>query len=268
MPDITNETDAIKIAFGEYMNRWYDSIIPTTKQNEAFLARGFSNCVKWASGRMVDEAQKMLDSYRKNDNEGGVNNDSKLPVVLAAMSRDYTPVSGAWGEQAHEQYVVLEDAEDASFYRYRQSQFEVRVQVVFIGAESPTTRNLANSFCWFIGQPINRHFFSKYVWGQYELEMPNMIEDPDVILQAVDTEQKNLVMLAVDLMLKITVPHLKAPADGEETDNSGRNPEGYPVVQEVVTTHIKDIWPTGVRNESVTNTQTITESGVTNVENT
>lgn len=243
---ITNDSIAFKTGFGEYMGRWFTGIIPTTDAAQAFINRGFTGSVKWAAGRMIDDAEAMLESYRRNENETAVNANSRLPVVLAAMARDYTPTTGDWGgRQVPRRLVALTDEPNASVYGYAQSAHDVRVQVAFFAAEEATARNLANQFCWFIGQPVNRRFITKYQWGQYELEIPVMLETPDVIITNAAGEQKNLVIMTVDLTFKVVVPHLDAPVPPAMTDGSGRDPEGYPVVTDVSVVHIKNKAPVG-----------------------
>lgn len=247
MPEITNDADAFKTGFGEYMGRWFTGFIPTTDAAQAFVARGFTSSVKWAAGRMIDDAEAMLESYRRNENATAVNSNSRLPIIIAAMARDYTPTTGDWvGKQVPRHLVALTDEPNASVYGYAQSAHDVRVQVAFFAAEEATARNMANQFCWFIGQPVNRRFNTRYQWGQYTLENQVMLETPDVIVtNAGGGEQKNLVILTVDLTFKVTVPHLDAPVPPAMTDGSGRNPEGYPVVAEISAVHIKNKAPIG-----------------------
>lgn len=221
----------LKDAFGLFMARWYRELYGDTKAVQEFIARGFAHSCQWASGRMVDDAQAMLDAYRKNDNAPQGRN-TLLPVVLVGMAKDYTPMGADWGgRQIDRQLIQIE--EGGSVYGYRQAMLEVRVQVVIIAAEDSTAKSLAAQFCMFAGFIRNRRFKAVHTFGQYSVEMPVVIENPDTIFMSVANDQKNLTILAGDLTLKAQIPYFDAPRAGEENDGTANNPPGYLSVQQV-----------------------------------
>lgn len=224
----------LRDAFSRYLHRWYDGLYPDTKAMQEFTVRGIGRAIAWAPGRMVDEAEKMLEAYRKNNNTGVPNKGALLPVVLVALAKDYTPTGGDWGgRQVGRQLVRLTDESDASVYGYRQAMADIRAQVVIFAAEEVTAKSLAAQFSLFVGEVPHRRFTAQHAWGQYTLDVPVMIESPDLMFAEVKTEQSNITILAADLTLKAVIPYLDAPKPGEPNDGSGRNPPGYRTVDTI-----------------------------------
>lgn len=223
------------------MRRWYENALTgDSPALQSYLERGIERAILWAPDRMVDAAEEMLVMYRQNDNPGPPGKRSLLPIVLLAMAKDYAPTMGDWGgRQVERRLVQLTDEPNASTYGYRQAMGDIRTQVVIIGPESTTARSMAVQFCWYIGNVQNRRFKAPFQWGQYTLEMPVMVETPDIQFMNVATdEQTSASVLVADLALKVTIPYLDAPKIGEPNDGSGRNPPGYPAttVERIVAT--------------------------------
>ena len=221
----------LKQAFSEYMARFYAGLYPDTSAMQEYTARGVSRGIVWAPDRMVDAAEDMLASYRKNEN-GPAGASSLFPIIIVAMSKDYIPTGGDWGgKQVGRQLVSI--VEGGSVYGYRQGMGDIRVQAVIISAESATARSLAAQFSLFVGEIPNRRFSCKHQFGQYEFQMPCMLESPDILFSEVKTDQPNITVLAADLTLKAVFPYFDAPKPGQPNDGTANNPPGYPLVAQV-----------------------------------
>lgn len=224
----------VKEAFSLYMARWYSDLYADTSAVEEFINRGVAKSVVWAPARMVDAVEDMLKSYQKNNTSDVPGANALFPVVFVAMSKDYTPSAGDMGgRQMGRQMVALEEGPDASVYGYKQARGDVRVQVAILGAESMSAQSLAAQFSLFVGEIKNRRFRVPYTFGQYSFTMPCFLETPDILFSSVQAENQNMTILVADITLKVTLPFLDAPRDGEENDGSDNNPPGYPVVQQI-----------------------------------
>lgn len=223
----------IKQAFGEFLGRWYATLYADTQAITEFVGRGMAKCVKLAPGRMIDDAEAMLASYQK-DQQGPRGANALLPIVLVAMGRDYTATGGDWaGRQAPRKMVCLTDEPGASIYGYRQAMHDVRVQFAIIAAEEMSARSLAAQLALFFGDPgLNRRFYAKHTFGQYQLQMPVMIENPDLMF-AVAGQSKTMTVLVGEITLKAVIPYFDAPKAGEDNDGTTNNPPGYPRVTEI-----------------------------------
>lgn len=230
MANLNGDQFPLKEAFAVYMRRWYDGLFVDTQAMQQLVDRGFTTSCMWAPARLVDKAEEMLAAYQKNDNNVQGKN-LMFPIVLMGMAKDYTPVSAEWGRQVGRQLVRLE--EGGSVYGYRQAMFEKRMQIVVIAGEEATANSLAAQFCLFVGEVPNRRFLASHVFGQYDLDMPVTIETPDIQFMDVETGNKNITILAADLMLKVQTPYLDAPRPGEPNDGTANNPPGYEVVGEI-----------------------------------
>lgn len=224
----------VKEAFSRYINRWYDDLYPDTSAVQEYAERGFDKSVMWAPARMVDAVEDMLKSYQKNNTTGIPGENAKFPIVFVGMSKDYTP-SGAdqGGRQMGRRMVALDDGPDASVYGYRQAMGDVRVQVAILSAESMSAQSLAAQLSLFVGEVPNRRLRVPYTWGQYNFTMPCFLETPDILFSNVQAENQNMTILVADITLKVTLPFLDAPKEGEDNDGSDNNPPGYPLVQQI-----------------------------------
>lgn len=231
----------IKDAFGRYMARFYAGLYPDTTAMQEFVARGVERSIVWVPGRMVDQVEDMLAAYQKNDN-GTASHPAQpgkgalFPVMLVGMAKDYT-VSGPdqFSRQAGRRLVRLTDDDNASVYGYRQAAGDLRVQVAVMSAEVATAQSLAAQFGLYVGEVPNRRFRVQHAWGQYQLEMTCMLENPDIMFAKVDAENRNMTILVAELTLKAVIPYLDAPKPGDDNDGSDNTPPGYPVVIEVHT---------------------------------
>lgn len=231
MSNMNGEQFPLKDGFALYLKRWYDGLYGATNSVQEFIDRGFPHGCQWVPGRMVDSADQMLAAYQKNDNAPQGKN-TKLPVVLVGMAKDFSPMSPDWsGRQIGRRLVRI--VEGGSAYGYRQFAHEVRAQVVIMAADVDTAKSLAAQFCLFVEDMENRRFKAVHTFGQYSVAMPTVLETTDITFMAVGTEQKNITILAADLMLKAHIPYFDAPKVGEQNDGTTNNPPGYPLVSDV-----------------------------------
>lgn len=229
----------IKVAFGQYMARFYLGVYPDTSAMRSFTERGAPRSIVWAPDRMVDYVEEMLKSYQKNENSTpsapyapGAN--ALFPIMIVAMAKDYTPGGADMGmRQVGRQLVCIDNNDpNASVYGYRQAMGDLRVQVVIMAAEAPTARSLAAQFSLFVGEIPNRRFKVRHTWGQYQIDMPCMLESPDIMFSRVEPENQGMTILIADLTLKVTMPYFDAPSAGDQNDGTSNNPPGYPTVEQ------------------------------------
>lgn len=230
----------VKHGFATYMIGWYDRLFSDTKAVTEFAARGHQKAMMFAPGRMVDAVEEMLKSYQKNQNSSTPGDSARFPIVIIGMAKDYVPTTGDWGgRQVGRKLVSFLEAtvEDPnpSVYGYRQAMGDVRTQVAIMAAEEATAKSLATQFVLWVGDIPNRRFTANFVWGQYTLAMPVMIENPDILFTKQDLpDSKNMTILVADVDLKCVFPYPDAPKEGEPNDGSTHIPPGYPVVDTVV----------------------------------
>lgn len=234
---MANFTDPIKAAFGRYLGRFYsDYLVADTKALQEFRARGFAKSAVWAPGRMVDQVEDMLSSWRKNDNDSTDQPHPYLPVMIAAMAKDYLPAPPEFGRQIVNpiDVIIPQDPKNRVF-KMRAVTADVRTQVAIIAAEDPTARSIAMQLQAFVATSENRRFYSVYRLAGMDDYWPVVLETPD--LQAIAApagDVKNQTILTVDFQLRATVPMLTTPVTGGDGKGSGTpdDPDGYLVVIE------------------------------------
>lgn len=232
---MANFTDPIKAAFGRYLGRFYsEHLVADTPALAEFRQRGFAKSAVWAPGRMVDQVEEMLSSWRKNDNDDSDTPHPKLPVMIAAMSKDYMPAPADYGRQMLNPVdVIIPGDPKHRVFKMRAVTADIRAQVAICAPEDPTARSIAMQLQMFSGATENRRFHSIFRLAGMDDHWPVVLETPDI--QAINTpagEAKNLTILTVDFQLRATVPLLQAPASGGDGQGSGTedDPDGYLVV--------------------------------------
>lgn len=227
----------IKEGFARYVSEYVRSLAATTPAMVEYLKRDMSAAVLFVPARMIDSANEMLASYRRMTPEDSVpGNSAKLPVILVAMGKDYSPVRGDISRQLpHPVWVTLPQDDQGRVFKMRQSQGDRRAQLLFVASDEPTARSLANQFClWISGA---RRFYSNYQFAGFEHHWPVMIENPDTMVSNAGGEEKNLTMLVADINLIETIPIFQAAnaaATTGELGDSDTAAQGFATVQHVV----------------------------------
>ncbi len=80
-------------------NEFHRYFVPTTKATAEWAKRPLETAMVMVPDRMIDAADEMLASWRKNDNTGEYGISSHLPVVLTALGKDYMPIDGNTSRQ-------------------------------------------------------------------------------------------------------------------------------------------------------------------------
>src|SRR5450830_842080 len=95
----------VKMALSKYMTNWYSGLYASTPSLDEFVARGISRSIMYVPGRMLDDAEKMLELYRKAS-MGLTGANSLFPIVLIAMAKEWVPVAEAFGHQVGDRQMV------------------------------------------------------------------------------------------------------------------------------------------------------------------
>lgn len=225
--------EPVKAAFGQFMGRFYVEIVPTTQPLEGYVARGLAKSIVWAPSRMVDMAEEMLGSWQRNDTDSATTKPANMPVMIVAMARDYTPTGRDYTRQiADAEMVMIPGDTKGRAFSLRTIAGDVRAQVAIFAQDEPTAKSLAAQFLLFLDATPNRRFTAHYTFAGESMEWPVQVESPDSPAMSIQTESKNLTILAIDLTLKATIPLFSAPGAGQPNDGKGTpgdaaDPSGY-----------------------------------------
>lgn len=218
----------IKAGFGRYLGRFHQQLVPTTRALEEYCRRDLPTAIAWTPSRVLDSAEDMLAQWRTNDNSGAPGTSASLPVILVALSREPT-LSPEWQQQLADPVdVVLPNDPKQRVFKLRQAQMDLRAQIVIFASDDPTARSLSVQYALWVSSLQNRRFSCAWSFTGVPFDYPCMIETPDVLFQAIPSEQKNMVILVADLTLRPTVPLLRAPAFEQPNDGQGVAPDDLP----------------------------------------
>lgn len=228
----------VKIALGQFMGRYFSTIVPSTKPLEGFVTRPLAKAIAWAPARMIDAAEEMLSLWLRSDLENAPTTPPELPAIIVAVAKDYTPTGRDYTRQvADRQMVMIPDDPKERLFGLRAVAGDVRAQVVVFATDEPSAHSLAAQFLLFLDETENRRFEASYRFAGLDTAWPVQVESPDMPAMSIATDAKNLTILAIDLTLRAEIPLFDAPKAGEPNDGKGEpgtdDPAGYPLVQTV-----------------------------------
>ncbi len=226
--------EPVKVGLGEYLQGFYGELVATTPALKEFKKRGFSYGFAFAPSRMVDQASAMLESWQKNDTTGKPTTPAKLPVILVAMAKDYTPTGRDFNYQITDglEITLPTDAKER-YFKVKTIAGDLRIQLAICASDEATAKSLAAQLLLYVDSPVRRGFDAKYTFAKNDVYFPCQIEAPDSPALNVDTGSTNITILAVDFTLHCTVPLYDAPDEGEPNDGKGTGPDdpsGFPLV--------------------------------------
>lgn len=231
MPDLNGSFIQQKEGIGWYMVNWFNKLYADTPALKDFRSRRVAQAIQWAPSRMLDQVESMLAQYRKNEN-GPPGASTKLPVMLLATDDDFLGTGADFGGH-HTGFERVQILTGGSWYDYRQDMHDRRIQVAIIASDIDTAKSLAAQLSAYMQEPHHRYMDAKYVFGQYEIPAAMQLETKRIDWMKVETDQKNIKILAADIALKCIVPILRAPAEDEPNDGTTNVPPGFPVVKKV-----------------------------------
>jgi len=233
---MSNLTAPTRAGFVRWLERFYnEDLYANTPSLVEYAARGFPKCAVWAPGRMVDQVEDMLAAWRKNDTSGQDKPTPYLPIMVAAMAKDFSPAPADFSRKVTD-YVNVRIPGDPKqrVFKMRSVVAEVRTQLAIFAADEPTARSLATQLDAYAGGTVNRRFGPANKLGGLDERLPGVFEEPDVHAIPSPTEVSNLTVLTIDFTLRATVPMLRAPKGDELNDGKGTgtvdDPSGYLVV--------------------------------------
>jgi hypothetical protein len=164
-----------------------------------------------------------------------------LPVFIVAVARDYVPSGRDFTRQMADSINVAIPGDTKNrYFGLKTIAADIRAQVAIFAADGPTASSIASQFSLFLEASTNRRFHANYTFAGVTDGWPVQIETTDNPFISVQTELKNVAILAADLTLKATIPLFDAPKAGDP-NNDGKgtpgtdDPAGYEVVVEVDT---------------------------------
>lgn len=220
-----NFTDPIKVGFGRYLGGFHRQLMGDTKGVAEFASREFSKACVWAPGRMADSVEEMLEAWRKNDTSQATQPKVYMPVMIAALSKDFTPAPGDFVSNRGDWIdVMIPSDPQKRMFKMRTVTRDVRAVVLIAAADEPTASSLAMQLQAYCSEMFNRRFAAIYPLAGMDERWPVSLEVPDIMTIPVPTEQKNLTMMTAEFTLRATIPMLKAPLASQPNDGKGGGP--------------------------------------------
>ena len=209
----------VKAGMGAWLAGFYGDFVPDTKAGAEWASRGQALAMGWAAGRMVDDVESMLSSWKRNDHSGKASTSAYIPTILAAVSNEYVESPAEAGRHVTDRlpFSFPDDPQHRSFQVTVRS-LDLRAQIVVVAQEPQTAMSIVSQLArWAMARP---RFLSTYTWKGLSSDWPTVLVQSDRF--AVPTPgYEQIVVLTLDLVLRASVPTFFGPDDG------------YPVVQAV-----------------------------------
>lgn len=237
--------ETVKQGIGQYLGRFYnDYYYPDTVAGEEWASRGLAKAIQYAPGRLIDNADAMMEKWRENNNSGKSGTSAYLPNVVVALGKDYTPVLGDYANQlpTWQDFIFPQDPKNRRF-QMRLMQGDIRFQMAIFAAEEPTARGIAMQLCLYVKAVQNRTFGHTVNFAGIDSVWPVQLTTPDVSIIPIQMqEQVNLTVLTVDLMLRASIPIFRSPSSSDARDHygSGLDPSDPDGFANVIHVHAND----------------------------
>ena len=236
----------VKAAIGEWLVAFHAQFYADTPAAVEWAGRQPDRAMAWVPGRMVDQAQEMLDSWKRNDNSGAAGQSAFLPTLLIAVAPDWTQTPGEAGRTVMDwtDFCFPNDTEGRLF-KLRTMSADLRAQVLVVASEPLTAMSMIGQLC--VWADSNRRLSAPFLFNGFTSRWPTVRIGADPM--AIPTPLgEQITVLALDLTFRATMPMFKGPTGTEPND--GRSPAGYPVLVDVDNGHYMSLGPpTGVTAE-------------------
>lgn len=202
----------VKEAFAKHLLNAVDTVIPVTRELEAFMQRERSYRVAVCADRMVDDAAKLLEKYNQEVKNGQYGIHSPLPVILVAFAKDNQPISVDRGMALPNPKMTQLGDKDSQWYSIRTDHIEKRVQLAFFAHTSESAKAITSQVRLFFQRYGNYRFPVKWHFGGYDFDLTASFQDIPVTDDVADfPERTNLTVLLWNLTLQFQMPYLEAP---------------------------------------------------------
>lgn len=236
----------VKIAAARWLGDFYAQYRPDTRAGSEWAQRGASTAMVFVPGRMVDQVEEMLSSWRGNDNSGKAGTSSFGPILFLAVAQDYTDTPGGDSRpQLEPLSVVLPGDPLQRVFQVEQIQADIRAQVVVVASESATAHSIMSQLArW---EKRRQTFRASYTFAGVATDWPVQVVQADRM--AVPTPVgEHLCILGLDLTLRASMPLFSAPAGGsDDSDGQGsgtaEDPNGIRLASEIESGHVATVSP-------------------------
>jgi hypothetical protein len=232
-------TTPVKAAFGQWLCAFYAQFYPDTPAGVEWAARGHVKAMQWAPGRMVDDVENMISTYKRVDNSGNASTSTFFPVLLTAVAADYNETPGEAGRHAsHWRSMAMPGDTLKRHLQVRVMSADLRAQVVAVGTDAPTVMSMIGQLVeW---AKVSRVFQARYVFQGIPSDWPVQVlwEDRMALPSLIG---EHMAVLPLDLKLRAGMPMFRGPVGDEATD--GQDPPGFPVVEQIDSAHDQTLGP-------------------------
>lgn len=202
---------------------------PESQHTLDWKRRDYRLAVAACRATMVDDAEAMLDAWRKNDNGSVEGSSAFLPIMLTATASITMPpdVSTLVGIPYELTTVLPNDPQNRAVL-LRAIPRSIRAQIAFFSTNPDDTGSVADQFCAYMTDDAKRRFMVGYEMGAGIIEQwPMTIVENMLMPDNVPLEAKNLFCTTVDVTMVGLVPQVKGLVDDEGNPIDGAE---WPVV--------------------------------------
>lgn len=198
-------TPAIKEGAVIFFKEFLDEVMPTNQCIKAFNERPISSKFKLVTGRLVDQAEAMLNKWRTNPDQD--KNHHKLPVFIMGFGKEYSSSGLEKGKTISQHNYVVSDNQ-GNYFNLRLDKHDQRVQIALFSQDEETAFSFASQFKLYCARYDVRHQYAVTDYNGINYAFPMSIEDNNIFAptQTIDG-QDNLTILTFDITFNCHTPY-------------------------------------------------------------
>ena len=223
-------------AWGTMLADWRQWVMADSDPILSWQARPLPQAIRAVAGRMIDDAEEMLAELRRDPVVAGQQGiTARMPVVLTAFEPlpSIPDVSSMRGVPDWMEVQVPSDTQGRTVLM-RTIPAAFRAQIAIFANSPYVTSSLATHFCAYLTSEKKRRLSMPVkLGGGLTDDWPLTVLDNSLFPSRVSTEAKNLIIVAVDVVLNGLIPQIAGLGAGTDgtTDLAGRPTINQPVVE-------------------------------------
>lgn len=212
--------ECIQLALGTMIIDFRNWCMPDTMAMQDWKRRPLDKAILIAPGRMIDDAQAMLNKHRQ------ANDSRQLPIMIGALAAVATPpdLPNMIGIPYWINTVIPTDPQQRKV-KFRTIPRQFRMQLVFIAADPHTVQSVLNQFCSYMTDNEKRRVMVNYDLGggvsdEFHLTVLENTLYPDTS----PTDASNITIGSIDFNCIGLLPQVVGlDPDDADVDASGRD---------------------------------------------
>lgn len=212
--------ESFQSAWGKLLIDFREWFIPDTEDGEAWKTKPINQAITATKGRMVDEAEKMLEMWRQNQVDDKDGSSAYLPVMITAFEAggSIPEISSLRSMPTATEVVIGTDAH-GRVKKMRTVAMGIHAQVAIFTPNPHSAISIATQLIAYLGSDQKRRVPLRFDLGDGIIDHWDMtIFDNNLYPSRIPSEAENISIVTIDVNLAGLVPQLIRDPNGNLQD--------------------------------------------------